>query len=291
MRDNEHLRELVKSYGLVQQGYRQRLNIDLERLAPVFEKEVTNISHKAKNELLSSLRGSLTFGTPLDFPKLKAEEVIRIPRSTGVSYEGLAYIAKWNVVAFGSRDHIDSRQYSIGLYDLVFKKTLSVVRCIHKGMINNVLWIDHKNYLLTGSDDFSIRVFRASNEGRNLQAIRKFRGHTDCVRLLSYIEDENILVSAGYDINIKLWSIDNFKRCGTISTNSEGDISGSLAYIKADRLIGVPFQSGFIRFYHLGSRSLVFQLHIGTSHTISLCGLQYLSQKKVIVTNTSRAEL
>ena len=68
-------------------------------------------------------------------------------------------------------------------------------------------------------------------------------------------------------------------------------MSGSIAYIKTDKLIGVPFQSGYIRFYHLGNRSLVFELNVGIFHTLSLCGLQYLPRKKIIVTNTVKAEL
>ena len=63
-------------------------------------------------------------------------------------------------------------------------------------------------------------------------------------------------------------------------------MSGSIAYIKADRLIGVPFQSRYIRFYLLDNKSIVFKLYIGPFYTISSCGLLYLSHRKMIVTNT-----
>ena len=68
-------------------------------------------------------------------------------------------------------------------------------------------------------------------------------------------------------------------------------MSGSIAHIKADRLIGVPFQSGYIRFYHLGNRRLVFQLYVGAFEAMPLSGLQYLSHRRMIVTITPNAEL
>ena len=68
-------------------------------------------------------------------------------------------------------------------------------------------------------------------------------------------------------------------------------MSGSIAHIKADRLIGVRFQSGYIRFYHLGGRNLVFELHIDTFYQTYLSGLQYLPRRRMIIANTPNAEL
>ena len=178
--NEENLRELIKNYNLVGKHYRQPLDIDLERLALVLKKEVTNITYKAQNKLLSSLREGLMF-KPLDFSKLEVEETAEIPQNNGVGHEALAYIAKWDVVAFGTRVSISSYNF-VGLYNLAFRKTLSVTSFIHQAIINNLLWIDHKNYLLTGSDDSTIRIFRASNDGKTLQAIHKFRGYKDSVR-------------------------------------------------------------------------------------------------------------
>ena len=170
------------------------------------------------------------------------------------------------------------------MYDLSTKSISASVRGVHRIWIINVIWIDHKNYLLTGSNDFTIRVFKASHQGRSLRAIHIFKGHTNHVRSLRYIENQNLLVSAGYDANIKLWNIDNFKRCGTISTNSATTMEGSIAYIEADRLIGVTFKAGFIRFYHLRKGDLIFQLNIGFEITPSVW-VTLSPKKKMIIAN------
>ena len=285
--DDKHIRELVESYRLLRQDYHEPLKFDLNSLLSNLKKATNNVIEEAQNKLLSSLKTGLNF-EEYNFSKPKVKEKFQIPHSKGIGYEALAFVAKWNLIAFGCKD---DNKYSVGLYDLDSKSTVSSVRYVHGVVINNVLWIDHKDYLLTGSNDSTIRIFRVSNQGRALQAIHRFRGHTDCVRCIKYIHDENVLVSIGYDVNIKLWNIDNLKRCATICTESAGNMSGSIAYIKADRLIGVPFRSGYIRFYHLGSKSLVFQLHIGIFHRISLIGLQYLPHRKLIITNTPNAEL
>ena len=138
----------------------------------------------------------------VDFSALKVQQTIQIPWSCGISYEGIVYIEKWNVFAFGCQN--DQEKHSIGLYDLGAERIISSLHKIHQSYIVNVIWIDHKNYLLTGSFDCTIRVFGVSDHGRTLRALHVFRGHTDLVRCLKYIPDENLLVSAGYDTNIKL---------------------------------------------------------------------------------------
>ena len=51
-----------------------------------------------------------------------------------------------------------------------------------------------------------------------------------------------------------------------------------MAYIEADRLLGVPFQAGSIRFYYMPKRTLAFELAVNVSG-FYLRGLQYLPQK------------
>ena len=63
-------------------------------------------------------------------------------------------------------------------------------------------------------------------------------------------------------------------------------MNGSIAYIEADRLIGIAFNLGFIRFYHLRSRSIVFQLSIGGNNQY---GVQYLPERGLIITTASFA--
>ena len=198
--NDKHLRELVGRYRLVREDYNESLDINFGSLLSSLKKRATTILDKTQSELLSGLKTSLNFESA-DFSKLKIQEIVQIPRSSGVGYEALAYIAKWNVVAYGCKD---DRQRSVGLYDLGIKKTVSSIRFVHQDIINNVLWIDDENFLLTGSNDSIIRIFKASEQGRKLHAIHIFRGHTDHVRYIKYIQDKRIFISAGYDVNIKL---------------------------------------------------------------------------------------
>ena len=189
--------------------------------------------------------------------------------------------------AFGCEENHRS---SVGLYDLSTKIISASVRGAHEQGINNVIWIDHKNYLLTGSFDFTIRVFKAFHQGKSLRPIHIFKGHTNVVASMRYIKNEKLLVSTGYDADIKLWTINTFRRCGIISTNSDKAMEGSIAYIEADRLIGVAFKAGFIRFYDLRRRDLVFQLNMGYE-ICNLYGLRYLPKKKMIIANIIDEEI
>ena len=219
-----------------------------------------------------------------DFSKLNVRKKLLIPWSGGVGAGAIVYIKKWNALGFGC---IKGTNYSVGLYDLKTNKVSASVDSIHRNFIANVLWIELKNYLVTGSDDSTIRVFRVSNEGTKILPIKIIRGHTQAVRCLKYLESEDLLVTAGMDADIKLWSMQNFKRHGTICTNSEDSMDGSIAYIQYDKLIGFPFRAGFIRFYHLLTKKLVFQLNVSQFVIISYFGLQYLPQKKMIISNSS----
>ena len=277
--DSKYLIELVRSYKLIKQDWNKQLGVDLESLPSIFDKEVASVLENTKKELSSRLKVNIGFEA-VDFTNLKVSEELQIPWSGGVASSAFAYIAKWDVLAFACRD---GPKYSVGLYDLVAKNVSASVRSITPKLIVNVVWIDHKNYLLAGSDDSTIRVFKASNQGSTLRTIHTIRGHTQPVRSLKYIESERMLISAGYDTNAKLWSIENFRRYGTIHTNYEGNMNGSIAYIEADRLIGIAFRSGVIRFYRLRNRSLVFQLSVGGENQY---GSQYLPKRGLIITTS-----
>ena len=280
--NNMYLKELIKSYKLIKKESSESLDVNLKALSSIIKREAAEAMKKTQNELLLSLKRNMGLGT-LDFSQLKVQEKFEIPWSTRLEPGAITYISKWNAIAFGCKD--DSN-YSIGLYNLETKRIISSIRSIHQGSIINVIWVDHKDYLLTGSFS-TIKVSRVYNEGKTMQVIHTLRGFKGQVRCLKYIESENLLVSAGSEANIKLWRLENLKRCGGISTNSQGNIVGTIAYIDADRLIGVAFEVGFIHFYQMQNRSLMFRLNVSPFNTINPHGFQYLRRKKMIITNTT----
>ena len=228
--------------------------------------------------------------SPTDFSKLKIQDKLSFSCGSGLTVDSFAYIEKWCVVAFGYKD---CSKFSVGLYDLEAKRPLATLRELHRGRIISIVWIDHKNYLITGSDDSVIRVYRVYNKGIHLEPIHRFIGHKSGVRCLRYVPKQDLLISTGHDTNIKLWDINRLRRRVTINTYSADDMEGTIAYIEADDLIGVVFNSQFIRFYDLRKRNVVLELQTVYSKFIQYghYGFQYLSQRKLIIANVSEDEI
>lgn len=258
--DENHLKDMVSQYKLLTECMKQPFNVNLDSIASTFQREVTAVKNKIESDLSLKLKDMASYKA-VDFFRLEVKKKLLIPKSQGVAFDSLVYIEKWNVLGFGAGG--DSN--FVGLYDLSTESLLSAVYDVHIQHIVNTVWVDHKNYLITGSNDYTIRVFRASNGGRTLQPVHRFIGHQSHVRSLRYIQSEDLLVSAGYDPDIKLWNINNFRRQGTISTNSADRMDGSIAYIEVDHLVGIAFNSGDIRFYNIRRKDLVFELKINHS--------------------------
>ena len=147
---------------------------------------------------------------------------------------------------------------------------MSSTENIHKKCINHVIWVEKWNSIVTCSNDTKIKVFGVSDQGKTLKNLTIFS-----VRCIKYLENYDLLVSAGEDPNIKVWDMKKLRRHATISTNSRDNMDGSIAYIPKDHLIGVAFRSRFIRFYHLHKRTLSFEFKTGFENSYTY-GLQYL---------------
>jgi len=115
-----------------------------------------------------------------------------------------------------------------------------------------------------------------------LKAITTFRGHTNLVRCIKYLDGEDMIVSAGDDPDIKVWDLKNLRRFANISTNGQTNMDGSIAHIPKDKLIGVGFRTGFVRFYHLYKKNLVMEFKTGYENFYTY-GLQYLPKRKLIL--------
>jgi len=136
--------------------------------------------------------------------------------------------------------------------------------------------------IITCSNDMKIKVYAASNQGKTLRSIATFRGHTNLVRCIKYLEGEDLLVSAGDDPDIKVWSLKNLKRFSTISTNCNTNMDGSIAHIPKDKLIGVGFRSGHVRFYHIYKKTCVMEFKTGFENFYTYA-LQYLPKRRLIL--------
>jgi len=273
----EHIKQLIESYKILKQDIKL-FDLSLEAVPGNLQREAETATNKFKFEILSKLNASLDL-KPIDFFKLKVKTSYAIPTSEGVLYEACAFIPKWKLLAVGFRKN---QQGSLGLYNLESHELISSAYNVHKRWINHVSWVDKWNYIITCSNDMKIKVFAVSNQGKTLKAIATFRGHTNLVRCIKYLDGEDLLVSAGDDADIKVWDMRSLKRFATIPTESNTNMDGSIAYIPKEKLIGVGFRSGYIRFYHLYKKTMVFEFKTGFENFYTYA-LQYLPKRKMIL--------
>jgi len=275
----EQIKQLIESYKILKQDIKI-FDLSLEAVPKHLHKEAEIATNRFKFEILSKLKASLDL-KPIDFFKLKIKTSYAIPASEGVLYEACAFIPKWKLLAVGFRKN---QQGSLGLYNLESHELVSSAYNVHKRWINHVVWVDRLNYIITCSNDMLIKVFGATNYGKNIKALTVFRGHTNLVRCIKYLEGEelDLLVSAGDDPDIKVWDLKGLRRFANISTNGNTNMDGSIAYIPKAKLIGVGFRSGFIRFYHLYKKNQVLEFKTGFENFYTYA-LQYLPKRKLIL--------
>lgn len=273
----EQVKQLLDNYRILKQDIKV-FDLSLEAVQENLQREVDTVSHKFKYDILGKLKANMAL-KPIDFSKLKIKTTIPIPASEGVLYEACAFIPKWKTLAVGFRK---TQQGSLGLFNLDSQELASVAPDVHKRWINHVIWLEKRNFIVTCSNDMKIKVFAVSNEGKKLKEVATFRGHTNLVRCIKYIDEEDLLVSAGDDPDIKLWDMKALRRSCTISTNCNTNMDGSIAYIPKDKLIGVGFRTGFVRFYHIYKRTMVMEFKTGFENFYTY-GLQYLPKRKLIL--------
>ena len=278
----EYIKNLLRSYKLLKSDNSTVFDLRIMNISDQFRIEANETLQDFKKRLSSSLNPKIDFEHP-DFTRLHVKHTFKVPYSSGVLYQACTYIKKWNILAVGFKQASWS---CLGLYDMETHNLAAINNKAHKAWTNHVIWIEQKSFILTCSNDNTIRVYKLSDNGRRLNSLGLLRGHTGHVRCIKYLDDVSLLVSAGFDVNIKVWSLNNLKKCGEISTNSKNRIEGTFAYIKTDKLIGAAFYEGFIRFYHLFSKELVFQLKTGYQHD-DIYGLQYIPAKKVILASVT----
>jgi len=275
--ENAQLKQLVENYKILKSEIKI-FDLNLEAVPQNLQRDVETATNQFKFEILAKLNASLEI-KPLDFFKLKVKNSYTMPSSEGVLYEACAYIPKLKMHAVGYRKN---QQGSLGLFSAENQELVSSIENVHKRWINHVIWVEKWNAIVTCSNDTKIKVFSVKEEGANLKNIATFRGHTNLVRCIKYLDSEDLLVSAGDDPDIKIWDMKGLKRFATISTNGATNMDGSIAYIEKDKLVGVGFRSGHVRFYHLYKRTLCFEFKTGFENFYTYA-LQYLPKRNMIL--------
>jgi len=274
---SSEIKQLVVNYKTLKQDIKI-FDMNLDVVPQNLSREAEVATNKFKFEILSKINDSLDL-KPIDFTKLKVKTTHSIAASEGVLYEACAFIPKWKLMAVGFRKN---QQGSLGLFDLDSQELISSSENVHKRWINHVIWVERWNMIVTCSNDTRIKVFAVQEQGKQIKTLTTFRGHTNLVRCIKYLEHEDLLVSAGDDPDIKIWDLKTLRRYATISTEGNTNMDGSIAYIPQEKLVGVGFKSGHIRFYHLYNRTLCFEFKTGFENFYTYA-LQYLPKRKMIL--------
>jgi len=275
--ENRDVKQLISNYKVLKSEIKV-FDLNLESIPQNLKRDAETATNKFKFEILAKLNATIDL-KPLDFSKLKVKTSYSMPASEGVLYEACAYIPKLKMLAIGYRKN---QQGSLGLYSMENQEVVSSIENVHKRWINHVIWVEKWNAIVTCSNDTKIKVFTVQDDGASMKNVATFRGHTNLVRCIKYLESEDLLVSAGDDTDIKVWDLKSLKRYATISTSGGTNMDGSIAWIEKDKLIGVGFRSGYIKFYHLYKRTLAFEFKTGFENFYTYA-LQYLPKRNLII--------
>jgi len=275
--ENKEVKQLISNYKTLKSEIKV-FDLNLEAIPQNLQRDAETATNKFKFEILAKLNAAIDL-KPLDFFKLKVKTSYTMPSSEGVLYEACAYIPKLKALAIGYRKN---QQGSLGLYSLENQDLVSSIENVHKRWINHVIWVEKWNAIVTCSNDTKIKVFSVKDDGAEMKNVATFRGHTNLVRCIKYLDSEDLLVSAGDDPDIKIWDMKNLKRFATISTGGVTNMDGSIAFIEKDKLVGVGFRCGYIRFYHLYKRNMVFEFKTGFENFYTYA-LQYLPKRNMIL--------
>jgi len=275
--ETRDVKQLISNYRTLKSEIKV-FDLNLEAIPQNLKRDAETATNKFKFEILAKLNAAIDL-KPVDFFKLKVKTSYNMPASEGVLYEACAYIPKLKMLAVGYRKN---QQGSLGLYNLENQEVVTSIENVHKRWINHVIWVEKWNAIVTCSNDTKIKVFIVKEDGSSMKSVATFRGHTNLVRCIKYLDSEDLLVSAGDDPDIKIWDLKSLKRYATISTNGSTNMDGSIAFIEKDKLVGVGFRCGYVRFYNLYKRTLAFEFKTGYENFYTYA-LQYLPKRNLIL--------
>ncbi|MDE6939145.1 MAG: hypothetical protein K2P28_13410, partial [Lachnospiraceae bacterium] len=98
----------------------------------------------------------------------------------------------------------------------------------HQGIVNTLSWSEHEKALISGSDDSTIRSWKARNPfwKRAWSCSHIFEGNSVPVRCVAWFWDSNIL-AAGYDDNlIRIWDLPEPQTLRSLPPSNIHDNSG-----------------------------------------------------------------
>ena len=179
---------------------------------------------------------------------------------------------------------------SLGICDPVTHKILAQHPMSHTSWINSVIYIKQRGYVLTCSDDSTIRVYHVSAQGRVLKAVATLRTYANKITHMRYIETCNLLVSAEEGYGLVMWDVNRLKRIGTIKIDPQISIEGNIMSIEKDKLIGVPLSNDCIRLYHINKRTIAFEFN-ANHEDYKIKNPIYLPRRRLVITNVSQSFL
>ena len=282
---------LVESCKRLEKESAEVFSIDINSLPKRIDQEAQTIIHHAKTKLLELVDESLNSAQKqLNSPKYK--DSFSIPAGFG-QFDACTYIPKFKVLAIGFHEYFGvsrERRDLMRIFDPRTKETLIEFKEHHRNTINDMIYTNKYSNIIISAGENIIKVHKILLLDKQIKITATLRTYAKNVRILKYIEEEDLLISADYHTKIELWSLRRLRKAGEILTTSGEETTGTMSYIAAQKLIGVAFSSGLIRFYHLLIRDIRLEINTGFSR-YHIRGLQYLPKRNLIMADISHKKI
>ena len=93
--------------------------------------------------------------------------------------------------------------------EIAFVKTLKKE---HTRLVRSLALSEKDNILFTGSEDYTIKIWKASKVKGDYAYVYSLEGHTNRVNSLAWSEEESTLFSASENCTIKIWKVSKDNR-------------------------------------------------------------------------------
>lgn len=159
-----------------------------------------------------------------------------------------------NCISFSTRENnIAISHRNTNIVEIIDVKTSSVIQKLegHTNDLNSIAFSPDGQYIVTGSDDFSIKIW--NSETGNI--VRTIKADNSSVNHVYVTPDSKNIISTHGNIRTKIWNIEDGKLLFDFVAHQQKITSISIA--SKDRLIATASHDGTIKVWNLNSGNLM----------------------------------
>ena len=234
-----------------------------------------NIQNDKDDKLPKNIKipEQIPFNIEFNIRKLQEEFSVQLPATPGL--KSMEYIQDKELVVIGDI------QGNLSFWNASTWDCLSMEK-YHKSKINVVKYSKQKNYIITASDDYKIKVIKTNNPP-DIDEIVSLTKHTDHVWIILPIEDHNVFYSSGKEACIIGWDMNTLELKHKIDTRGRDHTGTEMTFIPSLKLLAVSFKQGTISFYNIDTPSEMRSINV---YQKWLHCLKYIEDKDELLVGT-----